>query len=114
MKKSKQCQESSPGTENTSNKKRKIQKNMTLNNHGETNLDTDIDLDEIDDFFDDVIKRKDKTTCQAEEEPTIKNLCYKLKDESKEYPITEVNGKMKCPFCETLVKNIQLHFNRNS
>jgi hypothetical protein len=113
MKKSKLCQESSQVTGNKSNINRKVQMNTPLSNHGETTVDTDIDLDEIDDFLDDEIKRRENTTCQAEEEPTIKKLCYKWKDKSKEYPIQEVNGKMKCPICGTLVKSVQLHLKRN-
>ena len=80
-----------------------------VNEH--TELDTDIDLNEIDDFLDAKCKEENK---QAEEGPTMKKLFYKLKDKSKEFPIKEVNEKMKCPICGTLVKNIQLHFKRNS
>ena len=45
---------------------------------------------------------------------TEANLCYKLKNEEIEYSFTKVNGKLKCPFCEKHVKNILLHFNKNS
>ena len=44
---------------------------------------------------------------------TMANLCYKLKNKSLEYVITEVAAKFKCPICEELVKNINLHFNKN-
>ena len=75
MKKSKLCQV----TENKSNINRKEQMNTPLSNHEETTLDTDINFEEIDDFLDDKIKRREKTTYQAEEEPNKKKL-YKLKD----------------------------------
>ena len=40
-------------------------------------------------------------------------LSYRLKNKKKENAITEVNGKWICPFCRTLVKNINLHFSKN-
>ena len=39
-------------------------------------------------------------------------LSYRLKNKKKENAITEVNGKGICPFCQTLVKNINLHFSK--
>ena len=50
-----------------------------------------INLDEIDDYLDAQIDGKAGASNA--------DLYYRLLNKSKEYPITEVDGKMKCPFC---------------
>ena len=45
--------------------------------------------------------------------PETPNLTYKLRNNSEEYPIMEVDDKKICPFCQASVKNIKLHFDRN-
>ena len=45
-------------------------------------------------------------------EDFVENLFYKLKNKSKSYKIRNVEGKMHCPFCKSLVKNIKIHFER--
>ena len=47
-------------------------------------------------------------------EDNVSKLSYKLKNKGKEYPIKEVNEKMKCPICKAVVKNLGLHFEKNS
>ena len=42
----------------------------------------------------------------------IENLFYKLKNKSNIHKINNVEGKMECPFCKILVKNIKIHFER--
>ena len=39
-------------------------------------------------------------------------LSYMLKDESRGKIAIRDNGKMKCPFCKIIVKNILIHFTR--
>ena len=29
---------------------------------------------------------------------------------SEEFPLKEIDGKMECPFCKIVVKNVKLHF----
>ena len=48
------------------------------------------------------------------EKLSANKLCYKLKNKKKEHPIRQVNGLMECPSCAALVKNVQLHFTRNT
>jgi hypothetical protein len=55
---------------------------------------------------------EDVTMIQTTEEAPIPKLCYKLKNKEKEYSIQEADGKMECPICRTLIKNVQLHFYR--
>ena len=45
-------------------------------------------------------------------EDFVENLFYKLKNKSKSYKIRNVEGKMHCHFCKSLVKNIKIHFER--
>ena len=40
------------------------------------------------------------------------NLCYRLKKVRKDFPITEIDGKMECPICKVRVKNLKLHLER--
>ena len=40
-------------------------------------------------------------------------LCYKLRGAKMEYCFVEKDGKIECPFCKLLVKNIKLHLNKN-
>ena len=80
---------------------------------GNLNTDEDINLEEIDDFLDEKSRIKNRKMQPHKEEFSMENLCYKLKNKAKEYPIGEVNGMMKCPFCPALVKNVKLHFTRN-
>ena len=42
----------------------------------------------------------------------IGNLHYKLKNQSEEHPIRQVDGKMECPFCKAGIKNVNIHFQR--
>ena len=57
---------------------------------------------------------KHDTNCDSEKETYIGNLCYRLKKITKQYIIKQSDGKMECPFCKIAVKNIKLHFDRNS
>jgi hypothetical protein len=85
-------------------------KNNLMKKQRNIDVDTEIDLEEIDDFLD---NKGRKESTEKNQEQKINDLCYKLKNTKKEHPIQEVNGKMKCPLCSALVKNIQLHFDRN-
>ena len=40
-------------------------------------------------------------------------LCYILKNEVKEFPIKNITGKMECPKCQSVVKNLLNHFEKN-
>ena len=40
------------------------------------------------------------------------NLYFKYKRKSKEIMIEQMQGKMKCPICKAMVKNVSLHFQR--
>ena len=43
----------------------------------------------------------------------LPSLCYRLKGSIDEQIFTEKDGKFESPICKLLVKNIQLHFNKN-
>ena len=47
-------------------------------------------------------------------EGNMPKLCYRLKNKTKEVPIKEVDGKMKCPICQIVAKNLQLHFKKKT
>ena len=74
-----------------------------------TNVEMEIDLEEIDDFLDNEERKAKDKSHERRKEQTVQDLCYKVKGTAKEYAIIEVNGKMKCPICAALVKNRQLH-----
>ena len=59
------------------------------------------------------MKEEKHRSHERSQEQIVKHLCYKFKGKEKEHPVTELNGKMKCPICSALVKNIKLHFDRN-
>ena len=63
-----------------------------------------INLEEIDDFLDKEMNCASKTNNG--------HLYYRLMKALKDYPLTEADGKMKCPFCRIFVKNVRLHFER--
>ena len=42
----------------------------------------------------------------------VDDLCYRLKNNTKELPIRQIDGKMECPFCKIVVKNVSIHFER--
>ena len=66
-----------------------------------------IDLEEIDIYLDHQAKVR-----QSSYQDDL-DLCYKMKKTSQTNGIKEVGGKMECPFCKILVKNLHLHFERN-
>ena len=53
-------------------------------------------------------------TISRKKEDNIPKLCYMLKHDTKEIPITIVNEKMECPICQIVVKNVQLHFRKKA
>ena len=44
----------------------------------------------------------------------IKNICYKTKNSDIIHNMTEIEGKIECPFCNEKWKNLNLHFTRRS
>ena len=86
-----------------------------------TEDDADIDLKEIDNFLDSQNRIEGKVTPGSKKEISIvpdshlteAKLCYKLKNKKNIYYFKENDGKLKCPFCEVHLKNINLHFNKN-
>ena len=83
----------------------------------------EINLAEIDDYLDScnpkisgedpIFSREgEKTSNISLTDNNIEYLFYQLNGKSKNYKIQDVEGKMKCPFCKTLVKNIKIHFER--
>ena len=76
-----------------------------------------MDLEEIDDYLGEQAKLKTRENQRQEEKTSHPNpdtdvLFYRMKNMSKEFPIKEVDGKMECPFCKTVVKNVKLHFEK--
>ena len=53
-----------------------------------------------------------KVNDEIEDSTSNGNLNYKLKNNSKEYPISQFDGKMECPFCKIWIKNANLHFQK--
>ena len=57
---------------------------------------------------------KTASTTEQNSKPSTKviDLCYRLKDSPAEFPIKQLDGKMECPLCKIVVKNVNLHFER--
>ena len=57
-------------------------------------------------------KNADTTRKNSKQNTSFDNIYYRLKNKSKESPIKIIDGKMECPFCKILVKNMNIHFER--
>ena len=55
---------------------------------------------------------KNNITTELTDEVHQRKLSYKLKSKELTHQIEEVEGKMKCPICTDIVKNIQKHFQK--
>ena len=95
--------------ENIFTSKRRKQESTHLakskGNSDET-IDTDIDLEEIDDILDHQSKLKQPSSHVGID------LYYKLKNKPENHAIKENAGKLECPLCKLLIKNVLLHFER--
>ena len=68
-----------------------------------------------------VLQKQSKNNILATSSVQFKNfddnssdtLCYKLRGAKIEHCFVEIDGKIECPICKLLVKNIQLHLNKN-
>ena len=95
-----------------------IEKKMNLSNSDFDENDfvghksNDIDLDEIDNYLDEEIRKRKSESLSLTEVTNEPNLTYKLKNKIKEYNIDQKDGKMICPFCKISMKNIRIHFER--
>ena len=80
-----------------------------ISEHKEENnqfFDENIDLDEIDEYLDSQPKVSPLFSQDGIE------LCYRMKNNSQKIPIKEDAGKLECPICKLVVKNVHLHFER--
>ena len=75
---------------------------------GNTTFCAKLNIEEIDNYLD---EQAGTETLSSE---GIIDLCYKLRNKGKEFKIKEVEGKMQCPSCKIVVKNVQLHFSRKT
>ena len=73
----------------------------------------DINLDEIDNFLDEEAKQRINDSSFQPTELNAENLFYKLRNKTTEFKFDETNGKFRCPFCKTVVKNIKIHFDKH-
>ena len=102
--------------------------------NAETEIGAEINLEEVDNFLDEdddfvkIVPKRLRTqsfgsktklvevdsgevnTPMSNDE--IDNLHYKLKNQSEEHTIRQVDGKMECPFCKAEIKNVNIHFQR--
>ena len=53
-----------------------------------------------------------KTKVDSRTPISIENLSYRLKGETEQHALKELEGKVDCPFCKIAVKNIHIHLSR--
>ena len=58
------------------------------------------------------VRKTNKNGSKNLEDCKLPTLCYRSKNEIRESPIKAVNGKMECPFCKLLTKNVHLHLKK--
>ena len=72
----------------------------------------EINLEEIDEYLESCKPKTSRERGETSSTSLADNLFYKLNNKSVNYKIKNVEGKMECPFCKLLVKNIKIHFER--
>ena len=98
-----------PSEENKRNSTKKMKPNLPHSSRTKDKAKIEIEYADAEDIytFGDVEARSIKS-----KQPERENLTYKLKDHTEEYSIMEANDKKICPFCNTSVKNLKIHFDR--
>ena len=74
-------------------------RSKTKSQHGNSNLE------EFNDFH-------EKPGDNSRPPINIENLSYRLKGETEQHPVKELEGKMECPFCKIAAKNLHIHLSR--
>ena len=95
------------------------QSDSTKENEEQANLCNETNHEENYTFLDskkldEVNENKIIYKLQNNEEAFTVQLCYMLRKNSKQYPMTEVSGKIKCPFCGHQPRNIITHLESNT